>query len=172
MNLREYIRDIPDFPKQGILFFDITPLMADPKAFRHTIDTMAERFRNAGATKIMAAEARGFIFGAPLAYAMGIGFVPVRKPGKLPYKTRSVTYSLEYGMDTLSMHEDAVAPGEKVLLIDDLLATGGTAGGLVQLAREAKAEVVGMGFLVELSFLEGPGKMQSIGMNYDALLSL
>ncbi|GAB7080541.1 adenine phosphoribosyltransferase [Megalodesulfovibrio paquesii] len=172
MNLREYIRDIPDFPKQGILFFDITPLMADPAAFRHTINTMAERFKDSGATKILAAEARGFIFGAPLAYAMGIGFVPVRKPGKLPYKTRSVTYDLEYGTDTLSMHEDAVTPGEKVLLIDDLLATGGTAEGLVQLAREARAEVVGMGFLVELSFLDGPGKMQSIGISYDALLSL
>ncbi len=172
MNLRDYIRDIPDFPKQGILFFDITPLMGDPSAFSHTIDTMAERFNGTGATKILAAEARGFIFGAPLAYKMGLGFVPVRKPGKLPYKTRSVTYDLEYGTDTLSMHEDAITPGEKVLLIDDLLATGGTAQGLVQLTQEAGGIIAGMGFLVELSFLDGPGKMESIGVNYDALLSL
>lgn len=172
MNLRDYIRDIPDFPKQGILFFDITPLMGDPKAFAHTIDAMAERFKDSGATKILAAEARGFIFGAPLAYKMGLGFVPVRKPGKLPYKTKSVTYDLEYGTDTLTMHEDAVQPGEKVLLIDDLLATGGTAAGLVQLTQEAGGIIVGMGFLVELSFLDGPGKMESIGVGYDALLSL
>lgn len=170
MDLRRYIRDIPNYPKEGILFFDITPLLAEPKAFQHTIDAMAERFQHKGATKILAAEARGFIFGAPLAYRLGIGFVPVRKPGKLPYKTRSVTYDLEYGTDTLCMHEDAVAPGEPVLLIDDLLATGGTTNGMLRLAQGAGADVVGIGYLVELGFLDGP--KQLLGHYYECLLKI
>jgi len=116
MDLRSYIRDIPDFPKEGIVFFDITPLLGDGKAFGEAIDNLYEKFKDTGATKVLAAEARGFIFGAPLAYKMGIGFVPVRKPGKLPYKTVNVTYDLEYGSDTLCMHQDAVAEGEKVLV--------------------------------------------------------
>ncbi|WP_054647956.1 adenine phosphoribosyltransferase, partial [Salidesulfovibrio brasiliensis] len=125
MDLRSHIRDIPNYPKEGIVFFDITPMLSDPNAFRHTVDCLAEKFKDCGATKIVAAEARGFIFGAPLAYKMGIGFVPVRKPGKLPYETKCVTYDLEYGTDTLCMHADALEEGEKVLVIDDLLATGG-----------------------------------------------
>lgn len=155
MNLREYIRDIPDYPKEGILFFDIAPMLADPHALAASIDTLAEKFKDSGATKVVAAEARGFIFGAPLAYKLGMGFVPVRKPGKLPYKTRSVTYDLEYGTDTLCMHEDALLPGERVLLIDDILATGGTCGGMLQLIKDAGAIVAGIGFIAKLGFLEG-----------------
>ncbi|MFW5735063.1 MAG: adenine phosphoribosyltransferase [Oceanidesulfovibrio sp.] len=170
MDLRSYIRDIPDFPKEGIVFFDITPLLGDGKAFASAIDSMYEKFKDTGATKVLAAEARGFIFGAPLAYKMGIGFVPVRKPGKLPYKTINVTYDLEYGTDTLCMHQDAVSEGEKVLVIDDLLATGGTAAGMLKLVHEVKGEIVGLGFLVQLGFLEGKEKLEDQG--YTCLLTL
>jgi adenine phosphoribosyltransferase len=159
MDLRQLIRDIPDFPKEGIVFLDITPLLLDPGAFRHAVDALADTFAGLGATKVLAAEARGFIFGAPLAYKLGIGFVPVRKPGKLPWKTTCVTYDLEYGTDTLCMHADAVQPGETVLLIDDLLATGGTAKGMIQLVENAGATVAGLGVLVELSFLNGKDKL-------------
>lgn len=155
MNLGKLIRDIPDFPKPGIIFKDITPILGDPDAFRQCIDELAAAFSDSGAVKILAAEARGFIFGAALAYKLGIGFVPVRKPGKLPYKTISVTYDLEYGTDTLCMHEDAVKKGDKLLLIDDLLATGGTVGGMQKLVAAVGADVVGIGFLMELDFLQG-----------------
>lgn len=154
MNLESYIRDIPDFPKKGILFKDISPVLASPDAFRYTIDKLADAFRDAGATKILGAEARGFIFGATMAYKMGIPFVPVRKPGKLPYKTVQVSYELEYGTDTLCMHEDAVEPGDRVLIIDDLLATGGTVRAIMELVRNQGAEVVGIGFLIELTFFK------------------
>ncbi|WP_018123611.1 adenine phosphoribosyltransferase [Desulfovibrio oxyclinae] len=160
MDLRSHIRDIPNYPKEGIVFFDITPMLADPNAFRHTVDCLAEKFKDCGATKIVAAEARGFIFGAPLAYKMGIGFVPVRKPGKLPYETTCVTYDLEYGTDTLCMHADALEEGEKVLVIDDLLATGGTAQGMVKLVEDAGADIVGIGFVVQLGFLDGDKKLE------------
>ena len=163
MDLRKLIRDIPDYPKQGILFFDITPLLGDPEGFRHAVDLLAERFADAQATKIVAAEARGFIFGAALAYKMGIGFVPVRKPGKLPYKTRSVSYDLEYGSDTLCMHEDALLRGEKVLVIDDLLATGGTLSGVVKLVEDFGAEIAGIGVVIELSFLNGREQFKTYG---------
>ncbi|WP_243546266.1 adenine phosphoribosyltransferase [Pseudodesulfovibrio tunisiensis] len=172
MNLRAHIRDIPDYPKEGIVFFDITPILSDPEAFRHTIDRLAEKFKDCGATKVVAAEARGFIFGAPLAYKMGIGFVPVRKPGKLPYKTRCVTYDLEYGTDTLCIHEDAIAPGEKVLVIDDLLATGGTAEGMLKLVKESGGDIVGVGFVIQLGFLDGPQKIKDSGLEYTYLLEL
>jgi adenine phosphoribosyltransferase len=162
MDLRTLIRSIPDYPKEGIVFLDITPLIADPGAFRYAIDMLAERFQSAGAQKILAAEARGFIFGAPLAYRMGLGFVPVRKPGKLPYRTTQVTYDLEYGTDTLCMHEDAVAPGERVLIVDDVLATGGTMNGMLSLVRRAGAEVVGIGLLIEIAFLKGRDKLDGI----------
>ena len=155
MDLRQFIRDVPNFPKEGILFFDITPLLAEPKAFRYAVDAMAERFQDLGASKIVAAEARGFLFGAPLAYKMNLGFVPVRKPGKLPYKTTSVTYDLEYGTDTLSMHEDAVQPGDKVLIIDDLLATGGTAAAAACLVTKMGGVLLEAQFLIELEFLAG-----------------
>jgi adenine phosphoribosyltransferase len=165
MDLRTYIRDVLDF-KPGITFFDITPLLSDPKAFRFAIDALAERYKDAGANKIVAAEARGFIFGAPLAYKLGIGFVPVRKPGKLPYKTTSVTYDLEYGTDTLCMHVDALGSGDRVLIIDDLLATGGTTGGMIQLVKQSGADVAGIGFLIELGFLDGPSKLDGIPHEY------
>ena len=163
MDLRKLIRDIPDYPKEGILFFDITPLLGDPEGFRQAIDLLAERFAESGATKIVAAEARGFIFGAALAYAMGLGFVPVRKPGKLPYKTVSVSYDLEYGSDTLCMHEDALLRGEKVLVIDDLLATGGTLSGVIQLVENFGAQIVGIGVVIELAFLNGKEQLRSYG---------
>lgn len=166
MDLRQFIRDVPNFPKEGILFFDITPLLAEPKAFRFAVDAMAERFQDLGATKIVAAEARGFLFGAPLAYKMNLGFVPVRKPGKLPYKTTSVTYDLEYGTDTLSMHEDAVQPGDRILIIDDLLATGGTCNGMIKLVQQSGGVVAGIGFLIELGFLDGPTKLEGIPHQY------
>ena len=163
MDLRKLIRDIPDYPKQGILFFDITPLLGDPEGFREAVDLLAKRFADTKATKIVAAEARGFIFGAALAYRMGIGFVPVRKPGKLPYKTRSVSYDLEYGSDTLCMHEDALLKGEKVLVIDDLLATGGTLSGVIKLVEGFGAEIVGVGVVIELSFLNGREQFRTYG---------
>ncbi len=166
MDLRKFIRDVPNFPKDGILFFDITPLLAEPRAFRYAIDAMAERFQDLGANKIVAAEARGFLFGAPLAYKMNVGFVPVRKPGKLPYKTTSVTYDLEYGTDTLCMHVDAVEPGDKILIIDDLLATGGTTGGMIKLVKNKGGDIAGIGFIIELGFLDGPSKLEGIPHQY------
>lgn len=165
MNLRDYIRDVLDF-KPGITFFDITPLLADPSAFRYAIDALAERYQDCGANKIVAAEARGFLFGAPLAYKMNVGFIPVRKPGKLPYKTTQVTYELEYGTDSLQMHVDAVKPGDNVLIIDDLLATGGTTGGMIQLVKNAGGSVAGIGFLIELGFLDGTSKLEGIPHEY------
>ncbi|WP_027183500.1 adenine phosphoribosyltransferase [Desulfovibrio inopinatus] len=159
MDLRAYIRDIPDYPKEGIVFFDITPLLGDGPAFRHAIDKMAEQFEAQSPTKIVCAEARGFIFGSALAYTMGIGIVPVRKPGKLPYKTRSVTYDLEYGTDTLCIHEDALKKDDRVLVIDDLLATGGTLQGVLQLIDPFQSDIVGVGVLVELGFLKGQGRL-------------
>jgi adenine phosphoribosyltransferase len=165
MDLRKYIRDVLDF-KPGITFFDITPLLADPQAFRYSIDALAERYKDAGANKLVAAEARGFIFGAPLAYKLGIGFIPVRKPGKLPYKTTSVTYDLEYGTDSLQMHVDAVGSGDRVLIIDDLLATGGTTDGMIKLIENNGATVAGIGFILELGFLDGPAKLHGIPHEY------
>ncbi len=170
MNLREYIRDIPDYPKPGITFFDITPILMAPEAFRYTIDQLAATFAGCGANKIVAADARGFIFGAPLAVHLGMGFIPVRKPGKLPYETICASYELEYGTDTLNMHIDAVGKGDKVLVIDDLLATGGTAGCMAQLVEESGGELVGMGFVVELGFLDGGAKLN--GIPYSSLLTL
>ena len=159
MNLKEFIRDVPDFPKPGVTFKDISPLLASHDALMYAIRELANRFQGSGAVKILGAEARGFIFGAALACEMGLGFVPVRKPGKLPSKTMCVTYDLEYGTDTLCIHEDAVDAGEKVLIIDDVLATGGTISGILQLMEKSKAEVVGLGFVLELEFLHGREKL-------------
>lgn len=159
MELREYIRDIPDFPKEGIIFKDITPLLADPIALQESISQLAKRFAGCQATKILGAEARGFIFGAALACEMEMGFVPVRKPGKLPYKTLEATYDLEYGTDTLCIHKDAISEGETVLIVDDVLATGGTINGILQLVNQIGAQVEGIGFLMELTFLEGRRKL-------------
>ena len=136
--LKRYIRSIPDFPKPGILFRDITPLLAAPQAFQHVIDSLADHFRSSRVNSVVAAEARGFIFAAPLALALKAKFVPVRKPGKLPFDTHSFHYELEYGKDSLEMHIDAVSQGDRVLMVDDLLATGGTMGGLHQNGRTGR----------------------------------
>ncbi len=170
MDLRTFIRDVKDFPKEGIIFFDITPLLANGKAFSYAIDAMAEPFQDLKADKIIAAEARGFIFGAPLAYKLGMGFVPVRKPGKLPYKSICATYELEYGTDTLCMHEDAVKPGERVIMIDDVIATGGTVGGVIKLVEMAQGVVAGVGFLIELGFLDGVQRLN--GLDHVCLIKL
>jgi len=159
VDLEAYIRDIPDFPKEGILFKDITPLLANTDGFRQAIDMLAEPYRGAGVTKVLGAEARGFILGGALAYALGAGFVPARKPGKLPWNTTSASYELEYGTDSLEMHEDAVGPGDVVLIIDDVLATGGTAAAKADLARRSGADLAGYAFLLELDFLGGRSKL-------------
>jgi adenine phosphoribosyltransferase len=159
MDLTTYIRDIPDFPKPGILFKDITPLLAAPAAFRHAIDELASRYRGRPIDAVAAAEARGFIFAAPLALALNRAFIPLRKPGKLPYKTASYSYELEYGSAELHMHVDAVAPGMRVLLVDDLLATGGTMKAAAQLVEQCGGSVVSCAFLIELAFLRGREKL-------------
>jgi adenine phosphoribosyltransferase len=159
MDLESYIRDIPDFPKPGVMFKDITPLLASPEAFAEAIDRLAEPYMSAGVTRILGAEARGFILGGALACRMGAGFVPARKPGKLPWETTSVEYDLEYGTDQLEMHVDAVGPGDVVLIVDDVLATGGTAGAKADLVRRAGATVAGFSFLLELDFLHGREKL-------------
>ena len=157
--LTDHIRNIPDFPKPGILFRDITPLLAHPAAFRESVHRLAVHFRGYGVTAVAAAEARGFVFAAPLALELDCAFVPVRKPGKLPFDTQAFHYELEYGTDTLEMHTDAVGEGDRVLLVDDLLATGGTMEACVKLAEHGGAKVVGCAFLVELTFLEGRKKL-------------
>jgi len=159
VELSSYIRDIPDWPKEGIVFKDITPLLASPEGFKHAIDTLAETYKGIGVTKVMGAEARGFIFGGALAYTLGAGFVPARKPGKLPWDTTSVTYDLEYGTDSLEVHSDAFGPGDSVLIVDDVLATGGTAAAKAELVKETGATVAGFAFLIELDFLAGRSKL-------------
>ena len=153
MDLKEKIRNIPDFPKKGIVFRDITPLIRDGEASRYSIDKMVENYKGKKIDAILGAEARGFIFGAAMAYKMDVGFIPVRKPGKLPYKTYKVSYELEYGENILEMHSDAVSKGEKILIVDDLVATGGTARAKAELVERREAEVVGFCFLIELEFL-------------------
>lgn len=160
MDLNDYIRSIPDFPKPGIIFKDITPVLAHPEAFRYAVDWYCGMFGNTGATKVCAAEARGFMFAAAIGYKLGWGVAPIRKPGKLPWKTIDESYELEYGTAALHIHEDAVAPGEKVLVIDDLLATGGTAEAMVRLIERLGGVVVGLGFVVELDFLHGRDKLK------------
>ncbi len=159
MDLEQYIRDIPDFPKEGIVFKDITPLLASAEGFRKAIDTIAEAYADAGVTKVMGAEARGFIFGGALAYRLGAGFVPARKPGKLPWNTESHTYELEYGTDSLEVHTDAFGPDDIVLIVDDVLATGGTAAAKAKLVEKMRAKVAGFAFLIELDFLGGRQKL-------------
>jgi adenine phosphoribosyltransferase len=160
IDLREYIRDVPDFPKPGILFKDITPLLSDPSAFRSVVDRLAERFSGERIDAVAAAEARGFMFGAPLALALDVGFVPIRKPGKLPYRTIVREYALEYGNDRLEMHSDALAPGRRVLLLDDVLATGGTMRACRDLVEDTGAEVAACAFVIELGFLKGRDLLQ------------
>ena len=155
LDLKQYIRDIPDFPKPGILFRDITPLLATPAAFRQAIRQLANHFRKREVEAIVAAEARGFIFAGPLALELDAGFVPIRKPGKLPFETHAFHYELEYGSDTLEMHTDGVARGQRVLVVDDLLATGGTVEACCKLLQDSGAEVVGCAFLIALEALGG-----------------
>ena len=157
--LKNFIRDIPDFPKEGIIFKDITPLLNNNEAFKKTVDIFTKKYKKENIKHIVAVESRGFIFGCALAYKLGAGFVPIRKKGKLPYKTKSVSYELEYGTDTLEIHEDAIEPNSNVLIVDDLLATGGTVKAVVDLLKDLKANIVGIACLIELKFLKGKSKL-------------
>jgi len=158
-NLKKLIREVPDFPKPGILFYDITTLLKEPAGLRAVINGLKDHYRDARVDVVLGIEARGFIFAPALAYALGAGFVPVRKPRKLPAETVRVTYDLEYGTDTLEMHKDAVSGGARVLIVDDLLATGGTAAATARMVESAGGEVVGVGFVVELAFLNGRARL-------------
>lgn len=159
MDLKPLIRDIADFPKTGIVFRDITTLLQNPVGLKYTVDAFVERFSSHSIDYIVGTESRGFIFGTPLAYALGVGFVPVRKPGKLPASVYSANYALEYGADTLEIHQDAFDPGSRVLIIDDLMATGGTAAATAQLVQQAGGRLVGFGFVIELTALNGRDKL-------------
>ena len=161
--LRGSIRDIPDFPKPGVGFKDITPLLADPAAFSTAVDAIVVSFGRGSIDKVVGIEARGFIIAAPVAYHFGAGFIPLRKPGKLPYQTVSEAYDLEYGQETLEIHVDAFSPGDRVLIVDDVLATGGTAQAACKLVEKAGATVAGLAFVIELEFLKGSAKLE----NYD-----
>jgi adenine phosphoribosyltransferase len=158
--LRSLIRDVPDFPQEGVLFKDITPLLADPIAFSTVIDLLVVHFGRGNVDKVVGIEARGFIIASPVAYHFGAGFVPVRKKDKLPWKTEAAEYALEYGTATLEVHRDAVAPGERVLIVDDVLATGGTAHATAELVERIGGKVVGISCLIELDFLHGRDKLQ------------
>lgn len=159
MDLKRFIRDVPDFPKKGIIFKDITPLLKDGAAFRHAIGEIARKYRGRKVDAVLGAEARGFIIGSAVAHELGVGFLPVRKPRKLPYRTRSASYELEYGADTLEIHEDAVKKGDRILIVDDLLATGGTMTACCKLVESLGGEVAGIAFLIELGFLNGREKL-------------
>ena len=158
--LRAKVREIPDFPKPGILFYDITTLLKDPTAYRAAIDLMLEPYRDERIEIVVGMESRGFIFSAPMAYQLGAGLVPVRKLGKLPAETLTVEYALEYGSNTLEIHRDAIRPGQRVLVVDDLLATGGTVHGTIELVERLQGDVVALAFLVELEFLKGRERLQ------------
>jgi len=158
--LRARIREVPDFPKPGILFYDITTLLKDGPSFRESIDLMLEPFLETPVDVVVGMESRGFIFSAPMAYRLGVGLVPVRKLGKLPHETLSIEYALEYGSNTLEIHRDAIAEGQRVLIVDDLLATGGTVRGTVDLVRRLGGEIAGLSFLVELLFLKGRDRLK------------
>src|SRR5437764_7724609 len=158
--LQSYIRDIPDFPKPGVVFKDITPLLADPDAYSATVEALADRFRDQPVDKVLGIEARGFIIAAPVAHALGAGFVPVRKAGKLPWEVEKQEYVLEYGTDLLEIHRDAVEPGERALIVDDVMATGGTAAATVRLVQKLGGTVAGLSFIIELAFLNGRRKLE------------
>ena len=155
MDLKAYVRDIPDFPQPGILFRDITPILSHPAAFKYVVDQLAERYRNQGIDCIVAIEARGFLFGAPMAHQLGVGLVPVRKEGKLPYQSLRAAYSLEYGTSVMEMHSDGIRPGQRVLVVDDLLATGGTLAATAKLVEQAGGKVAALAVVLELLGLEG-----------------
>ncbi|MCE9614553.1 MAG: adenine phosphoribosyltransferase [Lentisphaerae bacterium] len=158
--IKTAIRDVPDFPKPGILFKDITPVLSDPTLFRAAVDLFAERHRQSGVQKVAAIDARGFFFASALCDRLGLGLIPVRKQGKLPYKTYELSYDLEYGSSTVAVHQDAFVPGERVVLVDDLLATGGTASAAARLIERAGGKVLEIDFLVELAFLKGRDKLK------------
>ena len=155
IHLEDYIRDVQDFPQQGVLFKDITPMLQDGPAFHAAIDRLAAHYAGAGIQTVVGVESRGFIFGAPLAYQLNCGFVPVRKFGKLPHETVSVEYALEYGTNVVEVHRDSIKPGERVLIVDDLLATGGTVSAAMDLVEQLGGHIAGIAFLVELTFLKG-----------------
>ena len=157
--IKSKIRDVPDFPREGILFKDITTVLRDPEAFKHAVNLLAKHYERQKIDYIAGIEARGFIFGSALAYKLGVGFIPIRKPGKLPSKTERVSYELEYGTDSLEIHIDAVEPGKRVLIVDDLLATGGTAEAALKLVKKIGGVVIGIAFVVELEFLKGREKL-------------
>lgn len=160
MDLKEKVRIIEDFPKVGISFKDISTLIGDGEAFRYSIDQIVSYLKDKNVDLIVGPEARGFIFGVPVAYALGVGFVPVRKPGKLPYKTTKIEYALEYGTDALEIHEDAIKPGQRVAIVDDLLATGGTIEAVTKLVEKVGGEVVSLNFVIELEELKGRDKLK------------
>jgi len=162
MDLTKYIINVPDFPQKGIQFKDITPLIGDADAFKYTIDQMSAFAKEKGADIIVGPDARGFIFGTPVAYSLGLGFIPVRKPGKLPRKTLEESYHLEYGTNTLAVHEDDIRPGQNVVIVDDLLATGGTLKATINLVEKLGAKVVGCAFLIELDFLNGKDLLNGV----------
>ncbi len=164
MDLRQYIRDIPDFPVEGILFRDITPLMQEPTAFKYVIDRMAEHYEGQGVDVILGIEARGFLIGAPLAYKLGKPFVPVRKEGRLPYETKSVKYALEYGQNVVEVHTDAVSRGQRAVILDDLLATGGTMAAGAELVESMGGEVAGLAAVIELIDLDGRERLSGYGV--------
>ncbi|MHC4236810.1 MAG: adenine phosphoribosyltransferase [Planctomycetota bacterium] len=165
IDLRQFIRDIPDFPKPGILFRDITPLLADARALERAIEALAEPFAEAGIDVVAAVEARGFIFGSAVAKALGAGFVPIRKKGKLPFDTHSVSYGLEYGEDAVEVHTDAIQSGSRVLMVDDLLATGGTMVAACELVEKLGGEIAGLTFLIELTGLNGRANLNQYGIH-------
>ena len=169
MDLKSKIREIPDFPKKGILFYDITTLLKDAGGFKRVIDKIGSFYDGDGIQKVVAMESRGFILSAPVAYRLGAGFVPVRKPGKLPSDVYEAKYELEYGADSLAIHQDAIAPGERVLIVDDLIATGGTVAATVQLVKKLGGIIHGIAFLIELTELRGRNKLD--GHNVVSLLS-
>jgi len=161
-SLSEYIRDIPDFPKKGILFRDITTLLKDKKAYKQAMNALAAQYKDKKIDAVVAVESRGFILGSVLAYKLGVGFIPVRKKGKLPAKTNSVTYDLEYGMDTLEIHHDAIEENKRILIVDDLLATGGTVKAVTELVKQLKGRIIGIAFLIELTGLHGKDKLKGL----------
>jgi adenine phosphoribosyltransferase len=160
INLEKYIRNIPDFPKPGILFRDVTTLIQNGKAFKASVDMLVKKYKGKKIDKVVAVEARGFIFGAAIAHRLGIGFVPVRKKGKLPFKTNSVTYNLEYGTDTLEIHCDAIEKNDRILIVDDLLATGGTVKAVAELIEGLEGKIMGIAFVIELVDLKGKDKLK------------